>query len=661
MAEQKTLVNEMMDVLKEQKELFALMGAYVAMMVGGVIYWNEIKPKLIAAADGNSIWLFYAFAFLPVLIPVAVVVAKRLRRASLEKRLGDMGQEQLAFKHAHFRTAPYGSTEEDRAAYGRTDRAHEEALDRIRKAAAKAEPFFFLHSQSGCGKTSLLQAYALPELEKSGWRVISLRGFTGILPELAEALGLPETAPAADIHAALVAEAAARRQAGGTLLVAVDQFEEFLILHPPGTPAWDAVGAWLTGQRRAPAPGLLVLLSFRSEYQALALKLGLPDFHPDCSYVVPLFTAEDAREFLRQGLEAARQETGPLPLDQFIRQMEDRDDTRGMVRPIQANLVGHAYRTFAAEFHRRLLAGRRVDFLGDWLQRLLERRELRLHARPVFGGLLQADGSRSPARVSAIAAESGLEPEQVRSCLSAFQAEGLVRCLTPELADDKEKLWEISHDFLAIQIKRLLSFWRRLWQEKLARAVAPAALGLWLVLAAGFLMQDTDSKARIRLQELGFSWHPGEKRAAVDSQASETFTSTELGAAGPLLRTLGCRKLQLSNCRIENVDGLRGLITLTELELLGCNNLERIDGLRGLTALAKLRLSSPKLERVDDLRGLIALTSLELTMCEKLADVEPLEGLVRLQVVALLGCQRLSQSAVENLRTALPNAEIEFH
>ena len=289
------------------------------------------------------------------------------------------------------------------------------------------------------------------------------------------------------------------------LLVVVDQFEEFLILYPQDSPQWQAVHEWFTVQRATPTPGLMILLSLRSEYQTLALKLDLADFDASRSFVVPFFTAEAAREFLKGGLETARKRTGDLPLDEFIRQMEDRDDTRGMVRPIQANLVGHAYRTFADEFHKRLLAGRRVDFLSDWLERLLERKELRLHARSIFVGLLQKDGSRCPARVAQLATDSRLDPDLVRHCLTAFQAEGLVRCLTPDLADDRQKLWEISHDFLAVQIKRLLSVWRRLWQEQVARAVAPAALCAWVLAGAFFLMQDQNVERmhRARLQDLG--------------------------------------------------------------------------------------------------------------------------------------------------------------
>ncbi|MGL4399948.1 MAG: leucine-rich repeat domain-containing protein [Luteolibacter sp.] len=652
----KSLIREIIDDLKEQRTLFALMLAYAGVLVTALFNWQTLSQKWIDLSAGKSIWILYAFAFLPVLVPVAVVIFRRWRTASLERRLADVGKPNLTFKHGHFRTSPYSGSDEDRSSYKRTDHAHEQALDRIRHAAGKGESFFFLHSQSGCGKTSLLQAFVIPALEGSGWRVISLRGFTGILPELAEALGMAESATPAEIRAALATEAAARNAAGGTLLLAIDQFEEFLILHPPGTAPYLALHGFFTTLRATPVPGLLALLSLRSEYQTPALKLGLPDFDSARSFVVPLFTAEDAREFLRNGLQAARKKTGELPLDQFIRQMEDRDDTRGMIRPIQANLVGHAYRTYAAEFHTRLIAGKRVDFLADWLRRLLERRELRLHARPVFEGLLQKDGSRCPARVSRIASEARLDPDVVRHCLSAFQGEGLVRCLTPDLPDDREKLWEISHDFLAVQIKRALSFWRRLWQENIARALAPAAIGLWFLFSAGFFFQDTDRIHISRLAELGIHWKGANRTASVHEKLD--FDQTKLASAGSSLKTLECTGIDLSNCAaLQNVDGLKGLkglTALTSLNLSSCFTLQNVDGLKGLTALTSLDLSyCSALQNVDALEGLTALTSLDLSDCNALQNVDGLQGLTALASLDLFDCDALQNvDALEGL-TAL--------
>ncbi len=575
-------------MLKEQRALFLLMVAYATTIVAALFKWQEIAQKWAAAFPGTPVMWLFVVAFAPVFVPVAVVIHRRWRTAGLERRVRDISEHRLNFHLGHFRTGPYGGTKEDRKAYARTDLAHETALTRLRSAAGKGEPFFFLHSQSGCGKTSLLQAFVMPALEEAGWRIIALRGYTGVLPELAKALGLPGPATLNEIREALAAEAAARHAAGGTLLVAVDQFEEFFIRHPAESERWEAVREWLAALRAAPVPGLLVLLSLRSEYQPDTLKLGLPDFDSARSYTVPLFTVEDARKFLRNGLEADCKKAGTLPLDEFIRQMEDRDDVRGKVRPVQANLVGHAYRTYAADFHRRLLANKRVDFLADWLQRLLERRELRLHARPIFEALLQKDGSRCPARVDDIATETTLDPDVVRYCLSAFESEGLVRCLTPDLTDDHQKLWEISHDFLAVQIMRLLSFWRRLWHESINRAIPPMVIGIWLASVVLFNLNNTKSvenALRVELQKGGVHWNERHRKASVAYENREHFNSEDLKAAIPLLKALRCTELDLSNCtNLDDITSLRDLSGLKTLELYFCYGIKNVDGLEVLSS-----------------------------------------------------------------------------
>ncbi len=207
MPKPKSIAGEIMDLLKEQRALFLLMLAYAGSILGAIWNWQTLSRKWLDVFPGvPMVWLF-VFAFGPVLVPVIYVLVRRWRTASLEKRLADVGKDRLKFKHDHFRTAPYEATEEDRKAFTRADHAHKEALDRIRAAAANEESFFFLHSPSGCGKTSLLQAYAVPEMEKASWQVFTLRGFTGILPELARALGLAESATLAEIQTALSAQA----------------------------------------------------------------------------------------------------------------------------------------------------------------------------------------------------------------------------------------------------------------------------------------------------------------------------------------------------------------------------------------------------------------------------------------------------------------------
>jgi hypothetical protein len=69
------------------------------------------------------------------------------------------------------------------------------------------------------------------------------------------------------------AETRAKRSAH-PLLIVVDQFEEFLILHKPEERA--GLTALLHALATEPVAGLRLLLVFRSDYRPLVFKLGLP-------------------------------------------------------------------------------------------------------------------------------------------------------------------------------------------------------------------------------------------------------------------------------------------------------------------------------------------------------------------------------------------------
>ena len=101
---------------------------------------------------------------------------------------------------------------------------------------ADAMPLY-LTGDSGSGKSSVLNAYVLPELRDAGWTVVEARAWQD--PEAALTDAISKLAAARkwklggtqNLRALL--ENVARRVDGGLLLV-LDQFEEFVILAEPG-------------------------------------------------------------------------------------------------------------------------------------------------------------------------------------------------------------------------------------------------------------------------------------------------------------------------------------------------------------------------------------------------------------------------------------------
>ena len=84
-----------------------------------------------------------------------------------------------------FRLRPYDA--DDNAAYDRPDGAHHEALRWLKKTN---EPFLYLTGFSGTGKSSLLQAWLVPELKRAEPPTVALvtRSFADPIRQLTEAL-----------------------------------------------------------------------------------------------------------------------------------------------------------------------------------------------------------------------------------------------------------------------------------------------------------------------------------------------------------------------------------------------------------------------------------------------------------------------------------------
>ena len=177
-------------------------------------------------------WLKNTLLFgIPVLIVGAQIAAEwaaeRKRRQS----------QALAIKieavpEGYFRIGPYLDTAEDRAKFDRADRIHEKVLDWLKRADAIP---LYLTGDSGSGKSSVLNAYALPGMREAGWAVIEARAWQD--PERALTEAIPRSSRALESGNFRVKPqiCAARSKllrvcADEKLLLVSDQVEEFVIL-----------------------------------------------------------------------------------------------------------------------------------------------------------------------------------------------------------------------------------------------------------------------------------------------------------------------------------------------------------------------------------------------------------------------------------------------
>jgi hypothetical protein len=272
-------------------------------------------------------------------LPALVVIAQlgvewRARRAA--DRLRQLAVTPAEVPAGYFRIGPYRNTEEDRAAFRRADRAHEKVLAWLREREGAP---LYLTGQSGCGKSSVLQAFVIPTLQRSGWAIAEARAWQDPIAALRESLlelpGAPRGAKARDAGLRELIEAVARRAAEG-LLVVLDQFEEFVILQDDARRS--AFAALLNDLNRQHVPGLRLLLAFRSDYRPALGELELPPMREGENWEeVGAFTTKDAAAFLTRGQLGLQ----PEAMDKLLESAARLDDLAGLLRPITLNVVGH--------------------------------------------------------------------------------------------------------------------------------------------------------------------------------------------------------------------------------------------------------------------------------------------------------------------------------
>jgi hypothetical protein len=112
---------------------------------------------------------------------------------------------------------------------------------------------------------------------------------------------------------------------------------------------------------------------------------------------------------------------------------------------------------------------------------------------------------------------------------------------------------------------------------------------------------------------------------------------------------------------LRSLDIVKSGTKLRSLHISNCRALDDISALRHLTSLRSLYLTDvPAVKDTELLRGLVDLEELDLSGCQELSDLNGLHGLKRLRSVDLRNCLMVSTKSVTELRSALPNARIQF-
>lgn len=319
-------------------KLIGRIAALLALAAIALAWWALIDnwlPAPLAGLRDTAPWVFYGVVYgLPV-----VTIVFQLGRETWDrwhtKKIRERVISGEVIEPAYFRLTPY--TARDHRRFWRADGTHLAVLSWIEDAKS---PILYLTGASGTGKSSLLEAYCLPELRQRGWRAITVRSFADPAAELVGALKVPGSIwdkPPSEADAYTLLRRAGDRLAKGLnrLLIILDQFEEFLILHDEQTQ--QPFSTLLRRLIQQPIDNVRFLVVLRQEYEKLIDDLDLPRLRQGENWTaVGAFTARAAAAFLK----ASGLELNERLLGRMLKGAARIDETGGLFRPITLNMLG---------------------------------------------------------------------------------------------------------------------------------------------------------------------------------------------------------------------------------------------------------------------------------------------------------------------------------
>jgi len=614
-------------------------------------------------------------------LPLLALVFSTIPSFLEQRRIQRYGEIKVDVRAGYFTLRP----RETEAEFERVDNAHEQVLRWIENSK---EPVLYLTGASGTGKSSLLAAWVIPKLMREGHVVIQLRGYEQLLERIKDRIlepGLIWTQPpGSDADLRLLLERAGQRLGERRLILAIDQFEEFLILKDEEQQrAFQKLISVktdnLTKTVNLPktSGGLTFLLVYRPEYEGLIQDQDWPRLKLDTNRkVISAFTENAATEFLRKsGLTLNADLTRAVMREAA----EIEQGTTGLIRPVTINLCGLVLSRFSSGLPRRFRGG----ILRGFLRESLLLPEVRDVAEKIIPTLITDNITKRPRTIAEMAQATGLMPAAIRACMRRLgeSDRAIVRPLNEE-----QETWEISHDFLvslldAIVARRTVSLWRRV------RPWLPwAAAGIVGVVAL-VIPRLTKPDPTVELRKQG--WTISETKEGLDFKRDTAIPPESIA----ILRTLpppfeldlfyadvteisalqelkGMTALNLGETKVRDISALRELKNLVALDLtatnvsdisplrdlkgltklyLGVTNVVDISALRELKGLTRLHLDQTSVAEISVLRGLKNLRDLDLGGTN-VGDISPLRELKNLTKLNLLDTKVANVSALAQLK-----------
>ncbi|WP_172331952.1 hypothetical protein [Mangrovicoccus sp. HB161399] len=658
-----------------RQSFFGSLIGQAAVLVGSLVFYFGGLAMLVALAGeplrqlrgwletdfgpAIGVALFYLLLAAPLVAVLLFSALPFTLRSRAEARARRQSFEDVPQpRDSSFRLFPYGPA--DASTYSRLDGLHEACLLWLEAASGTV---LHLSGESGVGKSSLVSAFLLPKLVARGWAVLEMRPWGDAASRLSDKLQtdkalFPRKSKGNATTRELLAQAADRRvrEHDRPLLVVIDQFEELLILNEEDQGS--AFRHLIEDLAAHAVDGLKVLLVYRSDYETELFKLDLPaPVQGTNAFRLGRYNRGEAAAFLKAG--------GRLPApdgrESLFHGLDRIEGTPGLYRQITLNMVGLFLERMGDK-----LNGDPGLLIQDYLESsLTEGAEHAVAARiAVLDCLITDAGTKRPRLEPDMVEATGLPPHMVRATLHGLAGKGLVRTLEAE-----ERIWEISHDFLAALLGRAIgrktpSVWTRL-----RPVLGPAAVVGWAALFAlglPFWQNWREDRAieTIRAAEGAIGKHrdgggievvfnigrlsencskPSPDWAAVFAALSTLNDLQGLrirGSGGP--QAPGCSTPDASRYWA-NLDFQR----LIEIDLSG-TQIASLEHMPDLPALETLYLSSTQIASLEHMPDLPALEALDLASTQ-IASLEHMPDLPALEALYLSSTQIASLEHMPDL------------
>lgn len=435
--------------------------------------WSALGDK-IAAFLNVSVTSARVIAFVPLALFLLLHGIPLITRRIHQQRQVAQAEPALG----QFRVLPYQENDMEQYCANRIDDAHKEIYCWL---SSCKEPLTYLTGASGAGKTSLLEAFLIPQLKEDGARVIKLSRYAdpkqNLEEQLLEAGFIWEQPPKKPLGPYALLARAAKRANGSKVYIVVDGFEEHLLPHRLRSTSSRFLRALALHLVRKKWDNFVLLLVLRSDYKSLLSVPGqrtpFPALHAGYNWKeLQSFYASHARKFLKRGLKLS----GRLE-NRIFRQIAEVENSADFVRPITLNMIGMV-------LVRRMAAARKVLTRSEAGGLLREYVTQAIRDADHYGCALSlVRVLSSPMRierfhVSFLGERTGFPPEQVRATLLDLQRDGLTRSL-----DAKNDTWEVAHRFVLGLFNECLRTWQATMVERVRRVVLPVSLGIVIGIA----------------------------------------------------------------------------------------------------------------------------------------------------------------------------------